>query len=241
MIKLETHCHIFGTSACADTNNKTLIEKFVQAGYGGIVVTNHFSEGCYDDWFKGNTRKEKIDYFFNVYEKFSKECAERNIRTFWGAEIRVKNNLSSSGTEFTVIGLPRDAFYNGQLLFELNQEELFAVAEKHGAFMYQTHPFRTGVIEGNPKYMHGAESFNGHYHHANHNDFAREFCLKNNLIGLSGTDVHHFDQPITAGIYLPKNIRTERQLADYYFENKFKVIAEEDEYLTAHMKYINRK
>ena len=107
--------------------------------------------------------------------------------------------------------------------------------------MYQTHPFRTGVLNGNPEFMHGAESFNGHYHHANHNDLARAFCTENRLIGLSGTDFHHVDQPITAGIYLPEDIKTERQLADYYFEDKFKIIAEENEYLSAHEQYTKRK
>lgn len=241
MIKLETHCHTFGTSSCADTDNNTLINKFVSAGYGGIVVTNHFSKNCYDGWFKGDSHAEKINYFFDVYENFSKECLEHNIRTFCGAEIRVKDARTPSGTEYTVVGLPREVFYNEKLLFELTQEELFELSEKYRAFMYQTHPFRTGVLNGNPEFMHGAESFNGHYHHANHNDLASAFCTENRLIGLSGTDFHHVDQPITAGIYLPEDIKTERQLADYYFEDKFKIIAEENEYLSAHEQYTKRK
>lgn len=237
MIKLETHCHLKGTSACADTDIDIVIDKYAEAGYGGIVVTNHFSADCYERCYVGNSRKEKIDYFFNVYDDFSKKCNKKNIITFWGAEVRTKDERTSRGTEYVVLGLPKKAYYEGEFLFNLDQKGLFELAEKHGAFMYQTHPFRVGVVNGDPKYLHGAEYFNGHYHHCNNNELAREFCRENNLIGLSGTDFHHIDQPITAGIMLPKEITNEEQLVKFLFKDNFSLIQEEEKYLTAHKKY----
>lgn len=238
MIKLETHCHTFGTSSCADTDNKTLIEKFVKAGYKGIIVNNHFSPDTYARYMNGETHEEKIDSFFGFYDEFKKECEKVGIRVFYGAEIRVKDSrVKGYGTEYAVIGFEKRVFYENPPLFTLSQEELFNLAEKEGAFMYQTHPFRTNVLAGNPKFLHGAEVFNGHYHHYNNNDLAREFCKENNLIGMSGTDFHHKDQPITAGIYIPEEITDEKQLVDYIFENKFTRIEEEKEYLTALKRY----
>jgi hypothetical protein len=105
--------------------------------------------------------------------------------------------------------------------------------------MYQTHPYREGIVLGNPKYMHGAESFNGHYHHKNNNDLAKKFCFENGLVGLSGTDYHYDIQPITAGIYIPENIENEKQLAKFYFENNIKTIEDEEKYIKYHLAYKN--
>lgn len=232
MIKLETHCHGYGTSGCATTKNDYLINKYLQAGYGGIILNNHYSKSCYNECLKGNDCKEKVDCFFNYFDAFKNECAKVGIKVFLGTEVRVRDPRCS-GTEYSVIGLKRKTYYENPLMFELDQKGLFELAEKDGAFMYQTHPFRQGVLAGDPKYLHGAESFNGHYHHINNNDLAKKFCEENNLIKLSGTDFHHEDQPITAGIFAPNEINTEEDLVAYLFENKFTRIEKEQEYLTA--------
>ena len=99
--------------------------------------------------------------------------------------------------------------------------------------MYQTHPFRDGVTVGNPEFMHGAEAFNGHFHHENHNEQAKEFCRVNGLLPLSGTDYHHDPQPVTAGIYAPDDIQDEKQLVQCIFEKNYTLVQNEEEYKNA--------
>ena len=232
MIKLETHCHSYGTSACATTKNDLLIEKYLDAGYGAIILNNHHSKTCFQECLKGENYKEKIDCFFGYFDAFKRDCEKVGIKVFLGTEVRVRDARCSS-TEYSVIGLKRETYYEKPLMFELDQKGLFELAEKDGAFMYQTHPFRQGVLAGDPRFLHGAESFNGHYHHVNNNHLAKKFCEDNNLIKLSGTDFHHDDQPITAGMYLPEEINTEEELVRYLFQNKFENIVQEEKYLTA--------
>lgn len=236
MIKLETHCHGYGTSGCATTKNDLLIEKYLAAGYGAIILNNHHSKSCFEQCLKGENYKEKIDDFFRYFEVFKGDCAKVGIKVFLGTEVRVKDPRCS-GTEYSVIGLKKKTYYENPIMFELYQKGLFELAEKDGAFMYQTHPFRQGVLAGNPKYLHGAECFNGHYHHINNNDLAKKFCEENNLIKLSGTDFHHEDQPITAGIYIPEDINSEEELVAYLFENKFTRIEDYRTYQVALKKY----
>ena len=97
MIKLETHCHIYGTSSCATTPNDLLISRYKERGYGAILVTNHFSEHCYNDYFKGDTLKQKIDYFFECYDNFAKDCKLAGVKTFRGAEIRTPHPKQTGG------------------------------------------------------------------------------------------------------------------------------------------------
>ena len=51
-----------------------------------------------------------------------------------------------------------------------------------------------------------------------------KFCKDNNLICMAGSDYHHDYQDIATGIYVPKEIETEKQLLDYIFNNKIEII-----------------
>ena len=236
MIKTETHFHAFGGSDCADGNNQTAVDKYLQKGYGAIVATTHYSKYAYDN-YPQKTHKEKIDYFFKVYDDFASMANKNSIKTFFGAEIR----CADCNTEFSVIGFDREFLYNNPPLFNLTQEQLFLLCEKNGFFMYQTHPFRSGVIAGNPKFLHGAESYNGHFVYEGGNDLADKWCDENNLIKMSGTDYHHDYQPITAGIYIPFDIENEKQLAKFLLKGNLHLIKDEDLRRCEYVKYYQRE
>ena len=96
--------------------------------------------------------------------------------------------------------------------------------------MYQTHPMRLGVNLGDYRYMHGAEAFNGHINHVNHNELAKMFCETYNLIKTSGTDYHDKDQVITGGIYIPETVNTNNDLTEFMFSGKAELIEEKEKY-----------
>ncbi|MBO4251146.1 MAG: hypothetical protein J5911_00610 [Clostridia bacterium] len=223
MIKLETHAHSFGGSYCATSPNEVLVDTYVKAGYGGIVITNHFSPSGYE-LLKGETHAEKVRSYFALIENMREMFKPFDIKVFYGTEVCAVPSKSDGYEEYMIYGISEKDMTDSKPLFTFTQKELFRFAEKRGLFMYQTHPFRDRVMTGDPRFMHGAESFNGHFHHYNHNDIAKEFCAKNGLIGMSGTDYHHEDQPITAGIYVPENVCTNEQLTEFIFQNKFKTI-----------------
>lgn len=236
MIKIELHSHPIGGSSCADGNTELAVQKYLDAGYGGVVCLTHYGRYYYD-CYPGQTHKEKIDFFFKVYDDFAKIANKNGLKTFFATEVR----CVATNTEYALIGFDRDFLYNNSPLFDLTQQELFEVAEKNGFFMFQTHPFRTGVIAGDPKYLHGAECFNGHYHHANNNDKARKFCEDNNLIGVAGTDYHHDDQPLTAGIMIPKTINTEQELASFLKNGNLQLVTDFDLYEKAFNEHLQKK
>ena len=53
---------------------------------------------------------------------------------------------------------------------------------------------------------------------------AKEYIVEKGLKMMSGTDYHDAYQPITGGIYIPENIKTNKQLAKYLRENQPKLI-----------------
>lgn len=226
MIKLEAHCHT-GASGCADTPIEILAKRYKESGYGGIVVTNHISEYEFYKKHEGTTAKEKKEYFINVYNESKKVINSYGLKTFFSCEVSVKSDIHS---EFILYGVTPEIINKYEPLFSYTQKELFEIANIENMFMYKTHPFRVNEYAGDPKYMHGAEYFNGHYHHESNNHLAREFCEKNNLIKLSGTDFHHACQPITGGIYVPEDINNEYELRDYVASGKAELITDYDTY-----------
>ncbi len=234
MIKFEMHAHSKGSSKCAVCDIKTLIDEYKKAGYGGIVLTNHYDVYNFYNTLPAGTFKDKNDFFFSLIEQAKEYGKEQGIKVFWGAEIR-----SGYGTEYMLIGLNKETFYNrSKPLFSYSQKMLFDLAEEQGAFMYQTHPFRQKVACGSPKYMHGAEVFNGHFHHENNNDKAKDFIEENNLVKMAGTDYHEQGQPITSCMYLPEHIDDEKALAEYLLAGKSEYFGDEYKYITERNKYL---
>jgi hypothetical protein len=174
-------------------------------------------------WSEDESKLTKEGKHFNkIFEKYG-------LKIFYGLETR----LLCINTEFMLYGFDKEFLHRYPKLYDLTQKELFDLSKEYNLFMYQTHPFRDGVTAGDPQYLHGAESFNGHYHHRNKNALANEFCDRYNLIKMSGTDFHHEGQPITAGIYIPEEINTNRELTDFLLKGKFELIEQKDDYKQA--------
>ena len=226
MIKVEAHCHT-GASGCADTPIEILAKRYKEAGYGGIVVTNHISEYEFYKKHEGTTAKEKKEYFINVYNESKKVINSYGLKTFFSCEVSVKSDIHS---EFILYGVTPEIINKYEPLFSYTQKELFEIANIENMFMYKTHPFRTYEYAGDPKFMHGAEVFNGHFKQENNNPLAKAFCEENGLIAMSGTDFHHQNQPITGGIYLPKDINTELELRNYVKAGNLKLIADYEKF-----------
>ncbi len=217
MIKLEMHAHTKGGSPCAEEEPSTLIKIYKEAGYGGVVLTNHLSPWAYDG-YPGTTKDEKIEYYISLYKEFKKECEENGLKCFFGAEVCSYDKHYFS--EYLIYGLKEEHLRNNPLLFTLTQKELFDFSNENGLFMAQSHPFRKGVRNGFAPYMHGVEVYNGHKGHVNNNEVARVFAKAYDLIAISGTDFHHNSHFPTGGILIPENLETNEQLVKYLFERR---------------------
>ncbi len=232
MIKLEIHCHTLYGSSCGKADSETIVNRYLDEGYNGVIITNHYCEDAFES-YKGDNKKEKLDFYFNLYEDVKRIGERKGLKVFLGSEIKIENR-----TDYLLFGFEKSLFYDNKPLYEFAQKELFNLAEKNGLFFGQAHPFRKGITVGDPNLMHGMELFNGHYHHVNNNEKAKEFCLKNNLIGLSGTDFHTPNQPITAGVWVPDYVSDEKKFVECLFNRDYKLICDHDKYFDSLDKFI---
>ena len=213
MMLLETHAHCLYGSRCGTAPPQTLVAEYMAAGYGGAVLTNHYNPHSFAS-YPGESKKKKLDFYFSLVRALEEEGSKFGFKVFFGCEILARSDAGHF-SEYMLYGFEEKFLYDNPPLFELTQKELYELAEKNGLFLYQTHPFRVGVTVGDPRYMHGAEAFNGHVGHINNNFLANGFCESNSLIKMSGTDYHDPGQPVTGGIYVPENIADGRALCDY--------------------------
>ncbi len=236
MIKTELHIHSLGGSYCAQVPAKEIVKRYKQAGYGALMLTNHYSKRCFNEYPVINF-KQKIDYFYSLFDDFKSECVKAGIKAFCGVEVAV----NPFNTDYVLVGFDRAFLYENKPLYEMTQKQLFELAQKNGIFMYQAHPFRLGSKVGDPRYMHGAECFNGHFHHNNYNALAEKFCKENNLVKLSGNDFHAVDEPIIGGAYIPNNVNDEKKLSKYLLSGKCKIIKDEALYQKWAKEYFERE
>ncbi len=222
MIKLEMHLHSYGGSCCAQEKPETIIEIYKKAGYGGIVLTNHYGKNHFE-LHKGETKKDKIDGFCALYHDFKEKANKVGIKTFFGAEVTAYDP-ENYFSEYLVYGLTEKLLYDSPYLYEFTQRELFDFANANGLLLAQSHPFRKWVKCGFYDLMHGVESYNGHTHHTNNNEVAFAYANAFKKIKLSGTDFHEKSQVPVGGIMLPKEIETDRELVEFLFKNQPKLI-----------------
>ncbi len=206
----ETHYHTPVTSHCASTPAGEAIPKYIENGYAGVFVTDHYyREWFYEDAVKDLTWEQKIDKWLQGYASVAKAAEGTSFQVILGMELRFTDNLN----DHLVYGIDRDLLVRYPELYNLTPAEFRKFADEHGLFFAQAHPFRVMCSPRDPKDLHGVEVFNGNARHNSHNDTAEAFAAEHHLVRLSGSDFHEWDDLCLGGIYLEKIPQSSAELA----------------------------
>lgn len=182
----ETHLHTNQASACSHVQGKDYISKYIDAGYQGIIVTDHF--------FRGNTAippsiswKERVKQFTKGYEQAKETGLQKGLDVFFGWE---ENYF---GTEFLIYGLSPQWLMEHPEAGEWSIAQQFEAVSKAGGCVIQAHPFRDrfyiSQIRLYPYLVHGVEGFNGG--NMSHEDLlANLYADYFKLPKTAGTDIH---------------------------------------------------
>ena len=186
---IETHCHTSGISVCADQPYKKLIAVYEAAGYGGLVLTNHYNE--YTLRRLGDTVDSRVERYIDEVRKTA--AAAENCKVMLGAEVAI--SVPSGWAEFLLFGLKADFLRANPELYNLTQKQLFRLCDDNGIVMVQSHPFRSqqGHEPQDPEYMHGVE-INCHPGFFRDREKVTAFAQKHGLLVTCGSDYHgaHF-------------------------------------------------
>ena len=162
-MRLEMHAHDCEVSPCAVIKAKELVDGYKEAGYDGIVITNHFDKGIMHLW--GETTEEHYQTYLRGYELAKEEGERVGLRVILGMEIR----LECGPEDYLVYGVTKEFIREHMDICGCSLQELYEICEENGCVLIQAHPFREYCQIQNPKYLHGVErNFNSG--HDNHNE-----------------------------------------------------------------------
>lgn len=226
MYKYETHLHTKEASACAGATGSEMVLAYKEAGYAGIIITDHFFYGntCIDRSLPWN---EWVEAFVKGYENAKKKGDEVGLQVFFGWE------SCYQGTEFLVYGLDKAWLLAHPEIKDATIEEQWELVNAGGGLIVHAHPFRDEPyipeIRLFPQYVHAVEGINAthssplSYSHRNpdFNTQALEYAAKHDLPVTSGSD-GHINAVFGGGVATKQPLK---DIADYV-----KIIKERGEY-----------
>jgi len=205
-MKIETHIHTRENDLCAHVSAAEIVRLYRDAGYGGLVITDHYFN-LFHDWFAGElagkTHEQAIDRWLLGYRNARAEGERLGMTVLLGAEVRFGDSIE----DYLVYGLD-EAFLKSAPLLNTLDLETFLALKSARALVYQAHPFRPLIKPAPPDLLFGAEVYNGGTAREA-NDKARRWAEENGLAMISGSDFHSRDQLAKGGIDTDGEIQDE--------------------------------
>lgn len=218
MQKIETHAHTSHVSPCGQMTPKELVDSYVAAGFDVLTVTEHFNDYVLEAFDAVNPIKA-VERYLEGYKLCASYAEEQGlpIKVFLGVE----SNLLAYGNDFLFFGVEEDFLFECPKLYSLSPAEAHREIEQYGGMIYQAHPFRDNrCTPVDPECLHGIEVFNAHFGHENYNEKALAFALLHGLRQSAGSDCHEPKYVGKAGILVPDEISTEKDLCRYMKETQ---------------------
>ena len=208
----ETHLHTKEGSVCGVSPGREYVRKYLDLGYTGIIVTDHF--------FRGNCRVDRnypwnkwVDKFCSGYENAREEGARLGLDVFFGWEETIGEN------DYLVYGLDKDWLLEHPEVIDWDQYEQFEEVRRHGGCVVHAHPYRYSrhhdkSLSAAKRHVHAIEAANfGNCRSSNILAFST--AKKMNVTATAGSDIHSARDILldnVFGVYLDKKMET---IADY--------------------------
>lgn len=217
MYKYETHLHTSQASACATASGKQQAMAYKNAGYTGIIITDHF--------FRGNTCipytlpwEERINLFCSGYEEAKQTGEKIGLQVFFGWE------ETFEGQDFLVYGLDKEWLLSHPEMEHWTIRQQFDEVNRHNGMVIHAHPFRDRPyipkIRLFPKLVNGVEVFNA-CNRDEENKRAFIYAKEYDLPMTAGSDSHHLDI-ICSGVEVPEQFETIYDYISLIKQNKQK-------------------
>lgn len=205
--KFDLHVHTKETSACGNIIGRDVAKMYKEAGYDGIVITDHYLKEFFDQ-FPNKSWDKKIDEFLKGFINTKTVAEKIGLKVILGMELR----FTDSQNDFLIYGIDEEFLRENKELYLLNIDQFRELIKDKDIMIFQAHPFRAGHYVMNIEALDGIEIFNGNARHDSRNHLASTFAKENDLIGISGSDFHEIEDLSRGGIVLCKMVNSSKEL-----------------------------
>ena len=194
----ETHLHTSEGSRCGRSTGAEMAVACKEAGYTGIIVTDHF--------YYGNTAADRslpwsdwVEAYCLGYENAKKKGDEIGLKVMFGWE------SSYEGTDFLIYGLDKEWLLRHPEIKDATIEEQYTLVHNDGGLIIHAHPYREAsyipAIRLFPDYVDGVETLNAAHEVRNmltdgtvpYNDKALAYAKEHDFPETGGSDIHSTD------------------------------------------------
>ena len=211
MYRYELHSHTSECDRDAHLSARELVHLYKDAGYDGMVITDHYIERFYTLWFPedvaGLTHAQQVHRWLKGFRTAREEGEKIGFTVLPGAEVR----FDGKPNDYLIYGLHEDFFYNVPRLNELGSLEALLALLPETVCVVQAHPFRNDMTVADPRNLFGLEVFNGGTE-AFRNRLARIYAEHYGMPMTSGSDVHELERLAKGGIQTEVKIQTPEDL-----------------------------
>ena len=208
----ETHLHTCQSSACGISMGRDYIQRYLDQGYAGIMVTDHF--------FRGNCAVDRslpwerwVERFCRGYKDALEEGTRRGLDVFFGWE------ETFDGDDYLVYGLDREWLLEHPEIRYWTRKEQFDEVRRNGGCVVQAHPFRQhyyiSCVHLSAGCVDAVEAANSGNSEQSYDALAYMYARKLGLPVTAGSDIHRAQDIRTDtifGVYLDKKMET---IGDY--------------------------
>jgi hypothetical protein len=187
MFLYETHLHTCEGSACGVSPAAEYIQRYIDRGFTGIMVTDHFfNSNCTAD--RHLPWKEWVKRYCAGFEHAREEGARRGLDVFFGWE------ETFDGDDYLIYGLDREWLLEHPEVVRWTREEQWRETRTYGGCVVQAHPFRQHdyirTIHLSPYFIDAVEAANEGNHDARYDALAHEYARTLRLPAVAGSDIH---------------------------------------------------
>lgn len=224
MFLYETHLHTKQGSACAKNTGREMAIAHKEAGYAGIIVTDHF--------FYGNTAVDRdlpwqdwVHEYCAGYRDAKAISKELDLDVFFGWE------SGYGGPEFLVYGLDEEWLMNHPEIKDATVKEQYKLVHEAGGIVFQAHPYREEwyipEVLLYPDDVDGIEVFNASNKWTDGKDLfnekAAKYALEHDFPVTCGSDIHS-NVPMMSGTAFDRRLTSIQDFIDLVMKRECTLI-----------------
>ena len=212
--RYDLHCHCKEASACSVFPVEEMVKYYINEGLDGFCLTDHFDG---NPTVRDNIPwKERVDLYYECYEKALKAAEGTNLKVFSGLEFSLlrsgtKDILSCTGNDFIILGLTKEWVRENEEIFNLPYNDFFDAIHEAGAFVIHAHPFWEHEVVDSiilvPRKVDAVEVYNSGTIDIE-NERAEKYADDYNLTKVAGSDIHSNEWGILTGVETEKKCET---------------------------------
>ena len=218
-MKTDLHVHTSEVSLCGHMTAEETLQRYRDAGYDAVVITNHFNRYTADH-FAGRGKPDFFRHYHDSYLLAKEEGEKLGITVLNGYELR----FDGSDSDYLVYGMDDETASHCYDLFAMSPHRFSDLAKKNGFLFYQAHPFRNNMKITDPAYLFGIEVRNGNPRHDSRNDIAKMWAEKFGLHMIAGSDCHQREDVGITGVMSETKIESEDDLLALLRSGEYTII-----------------